>query len=302
MKTLLYSNLKFSLLLLLGVAAMSPSYAQPDTTDYEILDVVYLKEGGAKFGEIVAFDAATGGLVFKDKLGRTFSFAREDYNYFVEDQKFKTKAKRAKDRAAALRQRKDNDWELSVGMSATYLNASESLETDEYYIQGGDGTSDLPACVEIGVGKYFGAKHFLGFSADLPTLSPGINYFAAGLRYAFQYDNKKSNLALFLPAEFKFISYKSSLYYGVADTTFSDGGLSWEYPSTFQPELTLTAIAISVGHGFAYILKNRHSVSLDIAFVNHLILSQAFEKLEARKEPKTSFSAVGLKAGIRFNF
>lgn len=278
---------------LFGAAALLSS-AQSDTTDVEVYDVLYLKKGGIMKGEIMSFDEPTGGLVFKDQQGRIFSYSREEYNYFKENQVFQTRKKK-KDRE--IRDRKENELEFGIGLSANFINISEDFTSDDYYVQGNSGTSDIPLCFDVNVGKYFDRKHYIGATADIALSSSG-SYFAAGFRYMHQYDGKKGNVGFYIPIEMKYNQIKNDVYYFTSDTTFSNGGYS--YPSIRYVDFTMNSVMFSVGHGFAFILNDKKSFMLEAAVVKHFATTTTFQT--AIEPPKSTLSAGGVRFAVKFNF
>lgn len=268
--------------------------AQTDTTDYDVYDVIYLKKGGVLKGEIMSFDEPTGGIVFKDLQGRTYSFSREEYSYFKENQVFERKKKKT---PAEIHPRKENEFEFGIGLSANFLTINEDFTSDDYYIQGSNGSAELPSCFDVSFGKYFSRKHYFGVTGDI-ELSAGGSYFAGGGRYMHQYDANKGNVGLYIPIELKYTQFKSDLQYATSDTTFIPGG--YEYPTREVLELNMNTMALSLGHGFAFILNNKKSMMLEVAVVKHFVMSSSFP--DEALDPKATFSAVAFRFGAKFNF
>ncbi|MFM1932560.1 MAG: hypothetical protein RL226_1863 [Bacteroidota bacterium] len=298
MRPLLNNTLHVLLIICLTFVSYTAA-SQTDSTDYEYYDIVYLKKGGSIMGEIISHDGATGGLVIKDRIGRVFSLSREEYNYYLEDQQFKTKTKRQKDRLARLKERKTGGWEFSAGISAAFINYNESFQEDETYLSGG-GTTDLPICLELGAGKYFGRQHFLGASIELPVSTYGTKYFTGGARYAYQYDAAKRNLATYIPIELRFFSVTNDVQYNLNDTLFIDEN-TWQYPAYESINVSMSGLSLSLGHGFGFILPNKHSFMLELALVKHFILSHSYAT-DRPTDPNSSFTAAGMRVGFRFNF
>lgn len=99
--------------------------ARAQTT--EVYDVIYMKDGRVLYGEIINFEMKDGDITFKDRDGKMYSLTRKEYNYFIEDQTYKKKAK-----DTIINPRKYNEYEFEVGIAAHYFAYNHSFVKDAY--------------------------------------------------------------------------------------------------------------------------------------------------------------------------
>jgi hypothetical protein len=285
----LFSVLIFSFLFTLA------GYGQEDSSGFEVYDVIYLKDGSVVKGEILSFDEPTGGIVFKDTGGRTFSYSREQYDYFIENKVFPVeKTKKPID----IKPRKETEWEFNLGFSAAWLKMSHEFTADDYYTNSIYSQVNLPLCFKVGGGKYLNRQNFIGLTGELALISRN-SYFGAGVRYFYQYDGYKKNATFYIPVELQFVSTGVSTMFQVNDTTYEDGG-SYSYPSTVYIETGFQLVSLSAGQGFSFIMNNKKSLALEFSVVKQYVLSEKFLNVEGVL-PKSTYSTAGVKFALIFN-
>lgn len=292
MKLLLQLVLIFTIL----VAFQNKSFAQSDST--VTYDVVYLKKGGMLKGEILSFDSETGFMVFKDTKGVKYSLGREEYDRFIENKVFTVKKKGASE----IKARKENEFEFSGGFRISLLSFNDNFDADDYYLNSNGGVTDLPLSIHLGVGKYMSRKHFIGASGELAMTSYGKKYFAAGARYAYQYDSYKRNVALYIPVELQFFSCQYDQRYQVADTVIENqgGSIITYYPSDLDVDYTLRAASFSLGQGLSFIMNNKNSIALELSFVKFFPFTPSYIGLD-RNPPKMSLTGHGFRFSLIYN-
>ena len=281
--------LLFSFCLIAGVAS-----AQTDTLRTEVHDVLCLLKGGEIKGTILSFDEIGGGIVFRDLNGKVYSLAREEYRYFIEDKEFEVKQKGPK----VLHPRKESGLAIQVGLSAAYLDLSHDFTPDDYYLNAVQSQADMPVALKVVAGSYLNRANFIGLTAEYALLSGNSPSWQAGLRYLHQYDGYKTNLGLYIPLELAYQHQVVTANFALNDTIF-DGTGGYSFPDNRDLTASMNAVSISAGHGFAFMLANEKSVSLELTIVAHLLLSQQFEDLP-REAPDSRFITRGAKLAVVF--
>jgi hypothetical protein len=291
--------MKHSLLfvLLSFLLSFSSSAISQDTTEYITYDVIHLVDGRILKGTILSFDEEGGGIVFKDTNGRTYSFSRKQYEFFEEDQLFPIKRKKEN---IEIKPRKENEWEISLGFSAAYLNIQHDFTPDERYVNGVNSLADIPTCFKIGAGKYFNRQHFIGATGEFALFSQNAKYFNFGARYLYQYDGQKRNVAFYVPIELQFNNMEIESRFQTNDTTFFDDGMGYSYPADKDITTSIQSVAFSAGHGFSFIMNNTKSISIEAALVRHFVLSEQ-HKFLSEAPPKSSFSTTGFRLTLLLN-
>ncbi len=248
-------------------------------------------------GEILNYDATTGLLTFKGLDGRMYSFKSGDYKYFEYDKQFTSKVKNKQ-----LNPRKESEFEFSAGIRASWLTFNDNFTEDDYYLNSNGGHFDLPVSIYLGAGKYFNRRHFAGASGELGVIVDGKNYFMGGLRYAYQYDAYKKNVAFYLPVELQYFNVKANSNFQVNDTVVDvqPGGTVYYYPSNADLNYRLNAFSVSFGQGFSFIMKNKHSIALELSFVRFFPFKPTYFDLD-RDPPKTDFSGNGFRFSLIYN-
>lgn len=279
-----------SILLLLGSIS---AFAQTDSIKTEIHDVLALEKGGLIKGEVLSFDAIGGGIVFKDLNGKIYSLAREEYQYFKEDQVFEIKQKGPK----VLRARKESGWEFHIGTSVAFLAMVHDFEADSYYLNGVQSMADLPVSLKAGAGRYLTPSNYLGFTAEFALVTETAPNYQLGLRYKHFYDAGTNNVGLYLPVEVTYQHLDITSNFSVNDTAFVDGGFS--FPDNRDLTTAVNAASISIGHGFAFMLENEKSVAIELNLLAHVLLSQQYQDLD-RESPMSKFGTRGVKVAVIF--
>lgn len=248
-------------------------------------------------GEILNYDSSTGVLTFKDTDGRMYSFASNEYKYFEYDKEFTVKNK-----PFVLHTRKENEFEISAGFRTTFININDNFTSDDYFLYSGGGATDLPIALYFGAGKYFNRKHFAGVEAEIAITSYGKNYFSGGFRYLYQYDAYKKNVALYVPLELNFFTSRYDQFYQVNDSvveTTPSGTITY-YPKDENVEFNLSAVSLSLGHGFSFILNNKNSIAVELALIKYFPVSTTFTG-NLPRTPNVSMTGSGLKLSLMYN-
>jgi hypothetical protein len=288
--------LKFWMATLFLFATISSGFAQDDELEYVEYDVVYLKKGGGIKGEILAFDEKNGGIVFKDKDGRKYFIAQEEYDYFEENRRFPVKKKKSKQ----IHQRKKDAFEIGVGATLASLGRQHNVEDDETYIGRSETYPDQIIAFRVLAGKRFKNLSYAGLWGEIGLMQESNTSFSFGGRYSLLYNNKKeTNLGLYIPLEVYYNYNSFDLDYSVKDTTFSDGG--WSYPSYEKIKVSQNAVGLSVGHGFSFHISEQRSFALELMLFKHFIVSQNFEH-NLPTDPKSDFNNSGIRFIISYNF
>jgi len=276
----------FTVIFLLLSTGFFSQETEPSTVIY---DVVHLKEGGSIKGEILSFDEASGGLVFKDYDGRTYSFGREDYAYFKENQVFPVKQ-----RGLNLRARKNNEYSLQVGFGLHFLvfrpyfaNNRFVLNQNDYY--------ETPLTLKVAAGKFFDEKNFGAINLDYGIAGDAERFYNVGLRYNHYYDSRKRNLGLYIPVEFQYAAIRGQSFIQVFD--------SFGAPPIFyaDPVVEYEALTLSIGHGFSAMMSDKKYLSIEFAILTQFGLEEDyFTGIELI--PDRKFDGTGWKVGVLFGF
>jgi hypothetical protein len=230
-----------------------------------------------------------------------YSLKSEEYKYFQYNKEFTHKNKEPK--KIVLHERKETQWQLSAGFRLTALDLRDNFEKDNYYVWSQESNSDVPIALYFGAGKYFGRRHYGGLGGELALSAYGRNYIHAGLRYAYQYDGYKRNTAFYLPVELNYFSAVYNQNYDVADTVityFPGGGYSIQYPSNKSIDQKMTAVSFSFGQGVSFILKDKHSISLELSFVKLFPFNTTILNPPSRI-PNIKMEGTGIRLGFMYN-
>jgi hypothetical protein len=257
-----------------------------------------MKDGRILKGEILSYDSQFGGISFKDAFGRMYNIGREEYDYFKENQNFPVKDKKNK----TLHPRKEDGLGYNVGIGLNYLNMNQETSADDYFVQDSYGNGDIPITLYGAVGKYFGRQHFLGLSCEYGLVSDEPGYYAFGARYVYQYDGHKGNTAFYFPIEVKYQHLNMLTSYKVNDTIW-DSPSSYSYPGTVNSVASFNNLALSIGHGFGFILKQGHAINVELSYLKSFVLSiEQKDPLPGPHEPNTSFSIGAFRLGLFYSF
>ncbi len=268
-----------------------------DSTQYVVYDVVYLKDGRILKGNILAYDANLGGLSFRDTEGRVYNFSREQYNYFVEKKQFPIKSK-----DKVIRARNEEKTEVTLGLNLHYTYMYEELTDKSYYTSNMYGVAEMPLSLSAGIGRYFTRKHYFGVVGDFGVIS-SPKFFNAGLKYKYEYDAAKSNLGLYIPIELRYQNMQLSNNYEYYDTLWYDGGGYYYGNMYHNAQSSFSAANFSIGHGFAFIMKNGGSFNIELQYLKYFILSHKYVKLNADlPRPESTFALQGFRIGMSLSF
>lgn len=301
-------TLTLTAILSLAANAQVDTLKKDPTVKVEIYDVVAVykehRDGRGNIrqytselkGEILSYDATTGLLTFKGRDGKMYSFKSGEYKYFEYDKQFTSKVKNTQ-----VYPRKESEFEFSGGFRASWLAIRDDFTSDDYYMNSNGGFFGLPISIYLGAGKYFSRRHFVGVSGELAVLADD-NFFSGGLRYAYQYDAHKRNVAFYLPVELQYFHVKTDARFQVNDTVYDphSGGTVYYYPSDLNLEYKLSALSLSLGQGFSFIMKNKHSLALELSLVRFFPFEPKYLNLD-REPPKTKFTGSGFRFSLIYN-
>jgi len=290
------------ILVLLCLAIGSLVFGQSDSVVVETYDLIYMKNGTVLKGQIISFDPSDGDITLVSVDGRKYFLTSNDYSSFKED--IPAKKKKRDQSNFVLNERKENQYELSVGFTApAYFIAGENtIDTDTHR---DFDRSYMPICISAGFGKYIDRKHFLGIGIDFDVMSSAKSFYSINLRYAHQYDAYKKNRSLYLPIELTYNHFRNRMPFQLDETDtsyFSDGTVSgYSYPKQVSYDVSYNALGLSIGQGFGFILSNKNSISFEVALFKYFGLGATYFNLEGT-EPSYNFSAQGFKMALRYNF
>ena len=245
-------------------------------------------------GEILNYDQSTGVLTFKDDQGRVYSLSSDEYKYFEYDKAFTKKVKKF-----VLHPRKEKEYEISAGFRTSFINLNDNFSADDYYVWSEGGISDLPVSIFLGVGKYFGRRHYVGVNGEVALSSYGNGYLSTGLRYCYQYDANKRNVAFYLPVELDYFRSNYDLRFQVNDTIVetTGAGTIYYYPSDKDIEYSFSALSVSLGQGFGFMMSNKQSIAVELSLVKYFPFGGNFKNLN-REEPRLRYSGNGIRISL----
>lgn len=291
MKTQAFTSFKAFFSLIAFMSLFTTAYAQP-TTEPQTVDIIYMKDGRVLQGQILIFEEKDGDITFQDTYGRKYSITREEYKYFEENQIVKDRKSK---RDTVVLDRKENEFEFSVGLSYGWYNPTANFTADAVYTDNFNNGSYYPINVHLGAGKYFNRKHFAGLNADFSIISTAAPVLNINGRYAYQYDAYKKNTALYVPVELGFMSLTNSTSFFVPDSTTFMGYKQVDY------DVKTSAVNIGIGHGFNFMMKNKHSFALEVLVYKYFILNESFQGTLEGGTPNFSTSPIGAKLAFYVN-
>lgn len=253
-----------------------------------------MKDGRVLRGQILIFEEKDGDITFQDIYGRKYSITREEYSYFEENQFVK---ERKSKNDTIVKVRKENQLEFSVGLTYGSYAPTITFEPDAYFLQNLNNSSYFPISLQIGAGKYFNRKNFLGVNLNYALISGGSPTFNTNLRYQFQYDAYKRNTACYIPVEFGYHSLNYSTSFYVSDSLVL-GQNSWT--EQLNTNVKVSSLNLGIGNGFNFMLKNTHSITLEFLIYKYFTMNQKFEALP-QGNPNYTIDAVGAKLAVFVN-
>ncbi|MFY0642888.1 MAG: hypothetical protein JXR19_00320 [Bacteroidia bacterium] len=281
-------RLKTTILSLLAVAVTA--LAQ----EIKTYDLVKLTDGRVIKGEIILFDGTDGDLTIVDPAGRKFFLTAQDYEYFVEDQAYRVRNRDT----VIVKERRTEGWQVSVGTSIAMFNWRPNLIEDDYFLNAPDVVNDIPVSLKAGFGQYRGREHYLGAQVEIGLLLESVNYLNAGFRYQHQYDGYKRNLALYVPIDLYFNRWSGYTNYSVNDSN---------PPAPFPFETgdeniknVVSSLGIGIGQGFAFVLENKKTISLELGIFKNFVLNQSYPEWNAA-EPNEDIQIDGFKFALTYN-
>ncbi|MFK8046103.1 MAG: hypothetical protein AB8B72_11455 [Crocinitomicaceae bacterium] len=281
---------------------MSSIFGQTDSVVTETYDLIYMRDGTVLKGQIISFDPSDGDITLVATDGRKYFLTSKDYSSFKED--IPAKKKKRDQAHFIVNERKENQYELSVGFTAPayFISGENTLDTDTHRAFD---RSYIPVCISAGFGKYIDRKHFIGIGIDFDMMSSVKSFYSVNLRYAHQYDAYKKNVSLYLPIELTFNHFRNKMPFQLNETDtsyFSDGTVSgYSFPKQVSYDVSYNALGLSIGQGFGFILSNKNSISFEIALFRYFGLGANYFNLEGT-EPSYDYSAQGFKMALRYNF
>lgn len=225
-----------------------------------------------------------------------YSFKSGEYKYFEYDKQFVSKVK-----STEVYPRKETEFEFSAGFRATMVDIKNSFGTNDNYIHADGGFYALPVSIYASAGKYFSRRHFVGLNGEIPVFSQA-DFFSGGLRYAYQYDAHKRNVAFYLPVELHYFQGKANSNFKVIEKVYdAQSGISYSlYKENVILDYTLRAFSFSLGQGFSFIMKNKHSLALELSLVRFFPLEPKYTKPE-NDPPKTTATGNGFRFSLIYN-
>ena len=273
------------------------SFSQ-DSTQYVQYDVIYMKDGRILKGEIMSYDEQFGGISFKDPYGKMYNIGRNEYDYFKENVNFPVKPKKDK----PIHPRKEDGFGINVGLGLNYVNMTQETSADSYFLDDTYGNGDMPITLNIGGGKYFGRRHYVGLTAEYGLVSDEPGYLGAGARYVFQYDAHKNNTALYLPIELKYQQMNMQTSYKVNDTIWYDM-TSYSFPGTVNSVTTFSNLGFSIGHGIGFVMKEGRAFNVEVSYTKYFVLStERKDPIPGPNEPNSSFNIGVVRVGMFYSF
>lgn len=245
-------------------------------------------------GKILSYDASTGLLTFKGIDGKMYSFKSGEYKYFEYDKQFTSKVKNSQ-----IYPRKETEFEFSGGFAASIFSFNSNFTQDDYYVNSNGGYYGRPISFHLGAGKYFSRRHFVGASGEIAVVGRD-NFFSAGLRYSYQYDANKGNVAFYIPVELQYFQVKTESRFQVKDTLYNAQSGGYSYPSDLNLEYKLSALSLSLGQGFSFISKNKHSIALELSLIRFFPFDPKYLNLD-REPPNTNFLGNGFRLRLIYN-
>jgi hypothetical protein len=268
--------------------------AQTDTTGTQTYDIVYLKDGRTLKGNIVVFEEEDGDIIFKSLDGLTYSLSRKEYTSFKENVQVQRD-----DYKFVLKPRKENEFEFSLGFSASILNIRTEFEPDDYYREQGNGGDALVA-FRLGAGKYFNRQHYFGAAIDLVILSDSKDAFSGFFRYCNHYRSSKKNTALYLPVEIGYNRFNINTNFGTVTTVIDSQGYTYNYYGNENIETSFSSMVFNFGQGLSFAMNDKKSIAFELSVFKNFFVRHKFIDLD-RSAPKADFGIDGLKLMIAYN-
>lgn len=253
-----------------------------------------MKDGRILRGQILIFEEKDGDITFQDLYGRKYSLTREEYSYFEENQIIR---ERKSKNDTIVKVRKENQFEFSVGLTYGTYMPTASFKPDAYYLQNLNNSYYFPISLQLGAGKYFNRKNFVGVNLNYALISGASPTFNANLRYQFQYDAYKRNTACYIPVEFGYhsLNYSTSFY-----VTDSIAPTQYSWIKQIDTDVKISSLNLGIGHGFNFMMKNTHSIALEFLVYKYFTMSQKFEAL-LKGAPEYKVDAIGAKLAVFVN-
>jgi hypothetical protein len=268
--------------------------AQSDTTGTQTYDIVYLKDGRTLKGQIVVFEEEDGDIIFKSLDGLTYSLSRKEYMSFKENVQVQRQ-----DNMFVLKPRKENEFEFSLGFSASILNIRTDFKPDDYYREEGNGGDALVA-FRLGAGKYFNRQHYLGAALDLVILSDGKDAFSGFFRYCNHYRSSKKNTALYLPVEIGYNRFNINTNFGTIKALIDDQGNTYNYYGYKNIETSFSSMVFNFGQGLSFAMNDKKSIAIEFSVFKNFFVKHKFIDLN-EPAPNASFGIDGLKLMVAYN-
>lgn len=278
--------------LIVCVLLSTAAIGQKEKEEAKTEDVIYLKGGGVLRGEILIFQESDGDITFKDREGRKYSLTREEYDYFIENEPYK---KRAKD-LRVVNPRKENELEYTFGLSLPFGTIDGQYD-DSYNVQYGDYWAVHPSVnLRAGIGKYLNRRNFVGFRLDYALLGDGIQtLISPAIRYKYQFDGYKRNTAWYILLELQH-NYMKGEFRAIRPDEY--------YTNIYEVDLVSQKhqnFGVSFGQGIAFILANKSSVGFEFSVFKNNVFSFDLVKEKDGYVLYDSLSHTGISFALVYN-
>ena len=292
-------KLKYILLLTVFIISGMINSGKAQEEAYIInYDVIYMKDGSILKGEILVFEEKDGDITFRDTEGHKYSITREEYKYFVEDIRAVVNA----NDTLVIRPRKSEEFEIGLGFRANYINITDDLVADEYWLDSPDQYNVNAVNLVLCAGKYLDRQNFIGASAEIGLLSEAKSVFGFGLRYSHQYDAYKKNAAFYVPVEIHYNALSFKNFYVVEDNYIHGiTGQEVENSTDLEVRHEVSGISLNVGQGVSFIMSDKKSFSVEFLLFKYFGVNNSYPDL-SEDGPNSDFIISGAKLGLLYNF
>lgn len=284
--------LKHFLFLLLSIS-LSYSFGQAEADTATTYDVVVLKDGGIIKGQIVKFSEKDGDLKIIDKKGRTYYLKSKDYQYFEENLPVKKKKKeREQDlEPIIIKERKENQFQISAGLGIT-IHGIKSISSSTIELNPRDYSSIVG---QFSIGKYFSRHHFLGAAIEMP-LSSSVSFINPKIKYQYQFDKMKNNIAHSIPVSVDYLNFKSP----TNGFPFTDNTVFQQEPTNYTA--TVNSIGLSIGYGVQFVLDNTRSIGIELLVHRYSSIGASYTNLVTPLPDDIKYNTTGMRLGVMFNY
>ncbi|NOQ70838.1 MAG: hypothetical protein GQ574_02485 [Crocinitomix sp.] len=289
-KNHLSKAMKVLLLFIIFLSIGQTSFSQ-NHPDIRTRDVIYMKDGRVLKGEIIDFQESNGAINFVDDKGTKYSIAKEEYEYFIEDQRINVRYSDS----LVLNSRKIDDFEFSFGLS-TIVFEMKGVSDEEYGNNKISSPWYIPYNIRLAGGRYFGRQHYLGLRVDY-ALAGLDNYLSPALKYKFQFDGYRGNIGWYITIEGKYERVVND-FQSIDKFTKQDGKIEYDWKFRQQAFHNLGFV---LGPGMAFILGNERSASIELSFFKNYVLSNSFINNSPNGILVNRWNVIGLGLAVSYN-